>query len=102
MKIENELPTPLTDAEAGYYDGSGCWKSREDGDCVPSSFTRTLERRLIALETQTAKQREALKALVDVYNPPKSGTFGPDQRLWDNAHAALALTPETIADKIAE
>lgn len=38
--------TPETDAEAGHYDDSGCWRPNVNGECVPVEFARDLERRL--------------------------------------------------------
>ena len=52
--------TPKTDAEAGYYDASGCWKPRVDGECVPADFARQLERELaqsMAEQTEAALMR---------------------------------------------
>ena len=38
--------TPRTDAEAGHYDQSGCWRSNLLGECVPVEFCQQLEREL--------------------------------------------------------
>jgi hypothetical protein len=50
--------TPRTDAEAGYYDGSGCWKPSVKGENVDADFARTLERELAAAKAEV----EALRA----------------------------------------
>ena len=48
------MNTPITDAEAGYEDGSGCWKYRPNGAYVPADLARQLER-------DRARLLEALK-----------------------------------------
>jgi len=58
----NERPTPLTDNEAGYYDGSGCWKYNPEGECVTSDFARNLER---SLAERTEERDAALAKLVE-------------------------------------
>ena len=52
--------TPKTDAEAGYYDDSGCWHHRTNGENVDADFARTLERELTAAKAEV----EALRALI--------------------------------------
>ena len=52
--------TPRTDAEAGYADGSGCWKRRDDGSEVPADFARNLERELAAARAELAEALEEL------------------------------------------
>jgi hypothetical protein len=49
--------TPRTDAEAGYMDGSGCWKWRDDGSEVPADFARDLERELAAVKRERYEAR---------------------------------------------
>ena len=44
--------TPMTDAECGDYDRSGCWKSYINGECVQSDFARQLERELNAANSR--------------------------------------------------
>ena len=59
------LPTPRTDAEAGYYDGSGCWHHRANGENVDSDFARTLERELTAARAELKTYRESCAAKAD-------------------------------------
>ena len=67
--------TPRTDAAAGYMDGSGCWKYRDDGGEVPADFARELERELATKTAEVERLREALQELARLGNgekgPPK-------------------------------
>ncbi len=38
------MNTPITDASAGYEDGSGCWKYKPSGELVYADLARQLER----------------------------------------------------------
>ena len=55
----SDRPTPETDKESGYEDGSGCWKYAENGSCVPSDFARRMQR-------QRDAAVEALKRIGDL------------------------------------
>lgn len=71
--------TPLTDKQAGYPDGSGCWKYTELGLYVDADFARQLEREnarlLYALKCaeqflENARLRSELEAAMeDGYSP---------------------------------
>ena len=55
--------TPRTDEQAGYPDGSGCWKYTELGLYVDADFARQLER-------ENARLRSELEAkMEDGYSP---------------------------------
>ena len=55
--------TPRTDEQAGYPDGSGCWKYTELGLYVDADFARQLER-------ENARLRSELEAAMeDGYSP---------------------------------
>ena len=55
--------TPLTDKQAGYPDGSGCWKYTELGLYVDADFARQLE-------LENARLRSELEAkMEDGYSP---------------------------------
>lgn len=60
--------TPRTDAEAGYYDGSGCWKYDKAGDCVPSDFARELERDRYKLANEYAQLSTKLEHIMAIAN----------------------------------
>jgi len=49
--------TPRTDAEAGYYDDSGCWHHRTNGENVDADFARQLERELAAAKGEIERMR---------------------------------------------
>jgi hypothetical protein len=59
----SESETPRTDAEAGYYDDSGCWHHRTNGENVDADFARTLERELAAAKADAAELRVALSRI---------------------------------------
>ena len=77
--------TPLTDEQAGYPDGSGCWKYTELGPYVDADFARELERENARLrwkyaelglyvdadfERENARLRSELEAkMEDGYSP---------------------------------
>ena len=61
----SESDTPRTDAEAGYYDGSGCWHHRANGENVDSDFARTLERELTAARAELETYRDSCAAKAD-------------------------------------
>jgi len=50
------------DAEAGYYDDSGCWRYRQDGDCVRVDVARLLAAQLAVAE----RERDLALAKLDV------------------------------------
>ena len=55
--------TPRTDEQAGYQDGSGCWKYTELGLYVDADFARQLE-------LENARLRSELEAkMEDGYSP---------------------------------
>ena len=56
--------TPKTNAEAGYIDGSGCWKYNEDGECVGTDFARRLEREILLLQATIDTHEFTIKLLV--------------------------------------
>lgn len=60
--MKDEIPTPRTDAEAGDVldaneEYSQDFKKSIDGSYVPSDFSRTLERELIAARAEIEKWR---------------------------------------------
>ena len=57
--------TPRTDAEAGHYDRSGCWKSDVAGECVPVEFSQQLERELAEATAENTRLRAALASSKD-------------------------------------
>jgi hypothetical protein len=62
--------TPRTDAEVGYFDNSGCWRFRIDGQTVGSDFARTLERELAAAKAwKDALLDEACIVFVEADDP---------------------------------
>lgn len=79
--------TPRTDEEAGYYDGSGCWKSNVNGECVESAFARTLERELNAANERIATLEKIIqRARVRFCGNGSDGTTCSDMlRILDGA-----------------
>ena len=92
--------TPRTDEQAGYPDGSGCWKYTELGLYVDADFARQLERENARLrwkytelglyvDADFARLRSELEAkMEDGYSPRlpnmevrDAGTMEPDTQM---------------------
>ena len=64
--------TPRTDEQAGYPDGSGCWKYTELGLYVDADFARQLELENVRLrlELENARLRSEFESnMEDGYSP---------------------------------
>lgn len=59
--------TPLTDAEAGYPDGSGCWKYNDLGLYVDADFARDLELKLNAAREDAERLAKNLTDFIYQY-----------------------------------
>lgn len=77
--MNNERPTPETDANAGYPDfDSGCWKYNKLGLYVGAYFARKLER----------QRDEALEALREAWFAMDELVDVPDRIInWQNKYA---------------
>ena len=84
--------TPRTDKQAGYPDGSGCWKYTELGLYVDADFARQLER-------ENARLQEALemaeKELVHLFTVLPIGGVLPSPSVMQHVQwARLANTQD--------
>lgn len=73
------IDTPRTDAEAGYYDGSGCWKSTPSGECVPSDFARTLETELTSATTTIADLTKERDETIESDKRARAAQYGSNK-----------------------
>ena len=66
--------TPRTDKQAGYPDGSGCWKYTELGLYVDADFARQLERENARLRSELEAKMEDGKGHSRLRNKTRTNT----------------------------